>query len=65
MKWERFRVAKASACDTEFMTLFGDDLTLRKVEAADSGGVGATEAQGQWGPRPVGRAVCCLWGCFL
>lgn len=48
MKWERFRVAKASACDTEFMTLFGDDLTLRKVEAADSGGVGATEAQGQW-----------------
>lgn len=49
MKWERFRVAKASACDMEFMTLFffGDDLVLREMVAADPGGAGATEAQGQ------------------
>lgn len=55
MKWERFRVVKASACDTVHDTLFGDDLMLRKVVATDPGG-GVTEAQGQWsGP----------WGCFL
>lgn len=60
MKWERFRVAKASACDTEFMTLFGDDLMLREVVAADPGGAGSTET----GRRPVGMATCSM-GCLL
>lgn len=57
MKWERFRVAKASACDKEFMTLsFGDDLVLREVVAADPGGAGSTET----GPSPVGMATCSM-----
>lgn len=55
MKWDPFRVAKASACDTEFMTLFWR-WPHAEVVVADPG----AEARGQWaGPcAACGLAFC-------
>lgn len=57
MKWERFRVARASACDMEFMTLF-----FWRWPRAEGGGSCRSRRSGDpRGPRPVGMATCCLW----